>query len=228
MTEQIDATDLEEFDREWLAALEHTPLTRLILGLVGLTRLGERPAELERLAGIVDRSVVETAALVRGATSARVEDGLIYWDDPFPGERTRRTLYVGDRAVPMKFGCVPDLFVFAAVLDVPFRVEDTCAATGAPLRVDFVPNGYEGVDPPEAATLLLPVGRLREATSGPFDQVDADICVHQPFFASRQAAEPALAACPGSRTFTVQEMFERPFVAYYRDTLRPLIHGDQH
>jgi hypothetical protein len=34
------------------------------------------------------------------------------------------------------------------VLDLPFRVEDTCPATGAPIRIEFVPGGVERVDPP--------------------------------------------------------------------------------
>ena len=44
----------------------------------------------------------------------------------------------------MKRGCAPDLPAYAAVVDVPFHVEDTCAATGTPIRIDFVPDGYEG------------------------------------------------------------------------------------
>ena len=227
--QQSHPTELEQFDQEWLAAMEQTPYVRLFLGLVGLTRLGERPAALERLAAIVDRPVDETAALVRGATSARIEGELIQWDEPFPGDRTRRMLYVGDRAVPMRSGCAPDLFGFAAVLDVPFRVEETCAATGAPIRVDFVPDGYERMDPPEAVTVLLPLGRLRKATfEEVVEQVDANFCDHQPFFASARAAESALTARPGSRAFTVQEMFERPLFTYYRDKLRPLVHPESH
>lgn len=216
--------ELEEFDQGWLASMESTPLARLILGLTGLTRLGEHPTTLERLAAVVDRPAVETAVLVRGATSARIEGNLIYWDEPFPGARTRRTLYVGDRVIPMKFGCAPDLFAFAAVLDVPFRVEDTDAATGDPISIDFVPNGYQHVDPPQTVTVLQSLSRIRDAEGGVFEGVDANVCANQPFFASAEAAEPALAASPGSRAFTVAEMFERPWFTYYRDNLRPLIH----
>jgi alkylmercury lyase len=217
-------TDLEQFDREWLEKLEHTPFARLITALGGLTRLGERPASLERLAAIVGRPADETAALVREAFTARIEGDLIYWDEPFPGDQTRRMLYIGDREVPMRRGCAPDLFCYAVVLDVPFRAEETCPATGAPIRVDFVPGGYERADPPEAVTVLLPPGRLAEATfSEVVEQVDASVCNYQPFIASAQAAEAMLAAHPGSRAFTVKEMFERPFVTDYRDKLRPLI-----
>jgi hypothetical protein len=42
-------TDLERFDQGWLAAMEQTPLVRTIIGLAGLTRLGERPAALDRV-----------------------------------------------------------------------------------------------------------------------------------------------------------------------------------
>jgi hypothetical protein len=223
MSEQTQVTELEAFDQGWLTEMERSPFARLVLGLVGLTRLGERPAALEQLAVIVERSAVETAALVQGATSAHVDGDVIHWDEPFPGDQVRRMLYVGDREVPMGMGCAPDLFGFAAVLDVPFRVEEACAATGVPIRVDFLPDGYERVDPPEAVTVLMPVGLLREAGSGPLAQVDTNVCANQPFFASAEAAESALSARPGSRAFTVQEMFKRPWFTYYRDNLRPLI-----
>jgi hypothetical protein len=216
---------LEEFDQGWVAALESTPFARLIVGLAGRTRLGERPAPLTRLAALVGRPAAETEALVREATSAHVEGESVHWDDPFPGEHVRRTLYVGGREIPMRSGCAPDLFVFAAVLDVPFHVEETCAVTGRPIRVDFAPDGCERVDPPETVSVLMPVGRLQESTTGLLEDIDTRVCAHQPFLASAQAADPLLAAHPGSRAFTVREMFERPFVAHYRDHLRPLIHG---
>ena len=216
--------ELEQFDQAWLAALRQTPFARAIIGLVGLTRLGERPAALERLAAVLDQPVETTAALLRREFTARIEDGWIYWDEPFPGHRTRRTLYVGDRVIPMRSGCAPDLFVYAAVLDVPFRVQETCPVTGTPIQVEFVPGGYQRVDPPEVVTVLLPAARLRDALGGHIEQIDATICDHQPFFASAAAAEATLAARPGTRAFTVPEMFERPWLIHYRDTLRPLIH----
>jgi len=224
MIEQLHAAELEEFDRGWSAVIEQTPFATLVTALGGLTRLGEHPASLARLAGILDRSVPETTALIRENTTARIEDGLIHWDEPFPGEQTRRTLYVGDRTITMNSGCAPDLFAYAAVLDVPFRVEETCPATGTLIRVEFVPGGYQRADPPEAVTLLLALGQVQKVTGGSFDQVNTTLCSYQPFFASAQAAEAALAARPGSRAFTVNEMFERPFVTHYRDNLRPLVH----
>lgn len=229
-TEQTDAiqtaaTDLEAFDEGWLAAMEQTPLVRTIIGLTGLTRLGERATPLDRLAAVVDRTPEETAALVRSDLTARIEDGLIYWDDPYPGDRTRRTVYVGDREVRMGSGCAPDVFTFAAVLDVPFRVEEASPATGRRIRIEFVPDGVERVEPTEAVTVLLHPDELRGIVGGHFEAINASVCSYQPFFASADEAEPWLAAHPGARAFTVKEMFERRWYAYYRDTLRPLIHG---
>lgn len=217
-------TDLAQFDQGWLAAMEQTPFVKAIIALSGLTRLGERPASVQRLATILNLSDSETAALVRQEFTARIENGLIHWDDPYPGDQIRRVVHLGDRQVPMSSGCGPDVFTFAAVLDVPFRVEETCPTTGTPIRIDFVPGGVERVDPPEAVTVLLHPQDFSDSVGGHFDEINATVCTYQPFFASAEAAKPALAARPGSRAFTVQEMLERPWFSYYRDTLRPLIH----
>lgn len=224
----ITTTELEEFDQGWLDVIQQTPWIKDLYALVGLTRLGERPAALERLSTIVHRPLEETAALARREFKARIEDGLIYWDDPYPGEQTRRIVHIGDRQVPMGSGCGPDVFGFAAVLDVPFRVEETCPATGTPIRVDFVPDGVKRVDPPEAVTILLSVEDIRPSTGKGFDEINANVCNFQPFYASAKAAERALAARPGSRAFTVKEMFERSWYTDLRDSLRPLIYPSSH
>jgi alkylmercury lyase len=226
MTERTELSELEVFDQGWLEVLQRTPLVRLVYGLGGLTRLGERPAPLDRLALVLGPSADETITLVQDNTTARIEDDLVYWVDPFPGDDVRRMLYIGDddRPVPMKSGCAPDLPLFAAVLDVPFRVEDTCAATGDPIRIDFVPDGYGRVDPPTTVVPLLSVEHVQGVTGGSFEQIDATVCAYQPFFASADAAEEWLRAAPGGRVFTLGEMFDRPWYRYFRDDLRPFIH----
>lgn len=97
MTEQTRATDLEAFDQGWFAAMEQTPFVKAIIALSGLTRLGERPAALDRLATILNRSVDETAALVHREFTARIEDGLIYWDAPYPGADAPAGVHRGPR-----------------------------------------------------------------------------------------------------------------------------------
>ncbi|MFC0109593.1 organomercurial lyase [Kibdelosporangium aridum] len=218
-------TSLEEFDRGWLATLEKTPVAKAIIGLAGLTRIGERPASLDRLTAIVGQSRDATATLLRNEFTVRIEGDSIYWDDPFPGDQVRRMLYVGDREIPMRSGCAPDLFVYAAVLDVPFHVEENCPTTGVPIRVSFIPNGYTHVEPTETVTALLAVDDLRAVTGGTMDTINAQLCRYQPFFASAEAVAPWLDARPGSRVFTIKDMFERSWVTHYRDTIRPLIHN---
>ncbi|MGH9026380.1 MAG: organomercurial lyase [Acidimicrobiia bacterium] len=220
----IRSDTLAAFDQGWLEVVERTPLVRLVYGLAGLTRLGERPAPLARLAAVLDRPEQETIELLRVNTSARIEDGLVHWDDPFPGPHVRRMIHVGAREVPMRSGCAPDVPLFAAVLDVPFGVEDRCAATGTPIRVDFVPDGYEHAEPAGAVTVLLPVDDIQVVAGGSFEQIDAGVCVSQPFFASRNAAQDWLHQHPGGRAFTIGQMFERPIYRYVRDTVRPLVY----
>lgn len=224
MTNRTGDVAFDDFDQGWLEVLDRTPFVRLVYGLGGLTRLGERPARLDRLAHVVGASEEATAALVQENTTAHIENGLVFWDDPFPGTQARRMLYVGDRAIAMKSGCAPDLPLFAAVLDVGFRVEDHCASTGVAIRIEFVPDGFETVDPPESVTVLLPVDQLEGVTGWSFEQIDRNVCTHQPFFASAQAAEGWQRANPGGRVLTIAEMFDLPWYRYFRDTLRPLIH----
>lgn len=222
MTTRTHRTELEQFDQQWLAALEAHQPTRLIFRLVGLTRLGEHPASIDRLAAVLARSVEQTTALLRANTTARVDDDMVYWDTPFPVDRARRALRVGDREIPMN-RCVAVLFVYAVVLDMPFQARETCPTTEQAIRVDFVPGGYQHVDPPGTVAAMVSPQDLRGLAAMTFDQGD-DICVHMPFFASDEASEPWLDIHPGGRVFTVDEMFQRPLVTHYRDTLGPLIH----
>jgi hypothetical protein len=227
MSDQVDARQagLAEFDRAWQDAIEQLPAPGMVTALAGLTRLGERPASLARLAAIIGMSTTDTRKLCREYLSVVIDEDTIRWDPPVPGDETRRTLYVGDREIPMRRGCAPDLFAYAAVLDSSFRVEETCPATGRTIQVDFVPGGYRRVDPPGTVTVLLPPQHLL-AAGGIFAEIDHNVCARQPFYASAQAARSRLPASHGSRTFTVAEMFDRPFVTYLRDHLRPLIHPE--
>jgi hypothetical protein len=62
-------------------------------------------------------------------------------------------------------------------------------------------------------------------TASSFKEINANVFSYQPFFSSATAAEPWLTAPPGSRAFTVNEMFERSWYIHYRDSLRPLVHA---
>jgi hypothetical protein len=118
-------------------------------------------------------------------------------------------------------GCAPDLFGVAAVVDVPFRVEDTCSVTGAPIRIRFASGGVEWAHPRETVAVMLPPEEANKIDEMEIEQVNADVCVLQPFFASAEAAQGWLNERPGGHAFTVEEMANRPFVTYMRDTWRP-------
>src|SRR5262249_1585406 len=108
---------------------------------------------------------------------------------------------------------------------VLFRAEAAWAAPGALIPVVFAPDGFGRVDPPEAVTVLLPIGELQASISGTFEQINANVCTYQPFFASAEAAQGWLASHPGGRVFTVGEMFGRPWGRYYPDRLAAVLNA---
>lgn len=210
---------LARFDQDVLAALRESRFMPVLYGLLALSRIGERPVPLEKLAALLDRSEEQTALLVHQHTTARVHDRMIQWDVPFPTDHARRTLYVGDRVIPMN-RCVSATFVLAAVLDTPFRLEEPCAATGAPIHIDFVQGGYEFVDPPEPVIAVPPALRPRPDLWNDTAWKDANVCTHGVAFVSADVAQGWLAEHPGGRVFSVDEMFDRPWITYYTQTLR--------
>lgn len=223
MNEKVGSADVERFDRNVLAALRQSRFMPVLYGLLGLSRIGEHPVPLEKMASVLGSTDDETARLVHLHTTARVRNGLIHWDRPFPGDRARRMLYVGGRAIPMN-RCISAAFMLATVLDVPFRVEEPCAATGTPIRIDFVPGSYELADPPETVIAVPSPQRLRPDLWHDVEWKDANVCTHGVCFASSEVARHWLVNHPGGRVFTVDEMFDRPWITYYLRTLRPLLH----
>jgi alkylmercury lyase len=215
----------DEFDRRWLEIVTRLPWIEAIYALIGLTRLGERPTTVERLAAALQRPNDEAVRLAWEAARVRPDErGAIHLDAPFGGSGgpSRRKLYLGDREIAVS-GCAPDLLPAAAVLDVVFRVEDTCPATGAPIRIEFAPGGVERVDPAQAVVAMVSPKVASEYGEAEIEQVNQNLCSQQPFFASAEAAQGWLAAHPGGRVFPVREMANRPFFAHARDTWRPRI-----
>jgi Alkylmercury lyase len=165
--------------------------------------------------------VEELGRLGPDGSARRAPVGL---DAPFGGSGgpSRRRLYLGDRELAVS-GCAPDLLPAAVVLDVPFRVEDTCPATGAPIRIEFVPGGVERVDPPQAVVAMVSPTVASEYGEAEIEQVNQNLCSQQPFCASAEAAQGWLAAHPGGRVFSVREMVNWPLFTHARDTWRSRI-----
>ncbi|MGH8968227.1 MAG: organomercurial lyase, partial [Actinomycetes bacterium] len=165
----------------------------------------------------------EASALAWDNLRARTDNGLIHVDlSGTPDELVRRRVRIGDRDIGMG-GCAPDLFGIAAVLDVPFQVEDTCAATGAPIRIDFVPGGVEHVDPPDTVVSVISPEEIRGSFAMPPEEVNTVICSQMRFFASRRAARDWLVEHPGGRVLAVHELLGMDIFTGFRNTLRPLI-----
>ena len=71
--------------------------------------------------------------------------------------------------------------------------------------------------------MLLPPAEANTIDDMDVEQVNTDLCVLQPFFASAQAAQGWLDDHPGGRVYGMDDMASRPFVAYMRDNWRPRI-----
>jgi hypothetical protein len=209
---------MDDFDRAWVDDVAQVKWLEAAYALIGLTRLGERPTTVKQLAAALEVPEDEAIKLAWRASRVRPQDGQLRLDMPWPGASPRRRLVIGDREMPVS-GCAPDLFAVAAVLDVPFRADDTCPTTGTPIQVWFTPGGVKEAEPPEAVVVLLAPGQLGQLTEMEVEQINTDVCVQQPFFSSAQAAQGWLDGHHGGRVFTVTETTARPFLAYMRDTL---------
>jgi len=223
-TRRKDGVMADDFDRKWLEIIRQFPWIKATYALIGLTRLGERPTTVERLAAVLERPEDEAIELAWQASRVRPDpQGRIHLEAPFGGGGpSRRKLYVGEREIPVS-GCGPDLFPAAVVLDVPFRVEDTCQATGTPIRIEFSPAGVERVDPPEAVVAMISPDVASRYSEANIEQVNREVCSQQPFFVSTQAAQAWLTTHPGGRVIPVRDVLDLPLFTHVRDTWRTQI-----
>jgi hypothetical protein len=219
VNERIHPAGLERFDRDVLVALRRSSFLPVLYGLMALSGLGERPVPLGELATALGRAKEDTERLVRLHTTARVRDSLVHWEALVPVTRARRTLHVGDRAVPMN-RCFAAAFLLASILDVPFGLDEPCAATGVPIRIDFVPGGCALVEPRGTVVAVPSPASPRRDRWHDAEWKDDNVCVHGVGFASAAVARPWLVDHPGGRIFTVAEMFDRPWIARGQHTLR--------
>lgn len=190
------------------------------LQLARLTTLGERPVPVERLATAVGRSVDETVTLAQqgpGAHWVRVQDGQIMLDLSQHTGMLRRRLRIGQRSFPVS-GCAPDVLLWAAVLDEPITIEETCPATGTPIRVDLTPDGVPGLNPEQAVVVYPAPPVFDEVADMPADEIDATICSQGPLFASAGAASDWVTDHPGVRAFSIRDAYD-----HQRDIARELL-----
>lgn len=198
--------------------------------LIGLTNFGERPVPSTRLAEVVGLSVSEVEARVQGGwPGTRVEDGFISVNPERVPLAPRRQLQIGDRRFGLT-GCAPDVFLYAPLVRPSLQLEETCPATGTPIRIVFAPSGVESV--PSGAVVPMPHPQELDQPESGFDveecrtDLDGNLCSQCPFYSSAEAAEGWLAVHPGGRVFPVREAWDLRFLRDWRDKMSALLNLD--
>lgn len=128
-------------------------------------------------------------------------------------------------------GCGPDIFLYAPLVRLSVRVEETCTVTGTPIRLVFTPSRVEHVEPAGAVLPLpgpqSPLYSCTEAASNgdeaDADACDASLCSQAPLFSSAEAAQGWLDAHPGSRVFPIREAWDLSAYRHYRDRMSALL-----
>ncbi len=192
--------------------------------VIGLTNFGEHPVQSTRLAEVLSRPVGEAEALARqwGWPGTRVEDGLISVDAERAKSAARRQVRIGDRRFGVS-GCAPDIFYYAPLVRPSLHVEETCPATGTLIRLVFTPSRVERVDPAGAVVPMSPAVCAPAETAGDVEEVDANLCVQMPLFASAEAAQGWLDAHPGSQVLPIRQMWDLSILRDWRDKMSALL-----
>jgi len=197
--------------------------------VIGLTNFGERPAPSTRLAEVLGRPVSEAEALARqwGWPGTRVEDGLITVNPKRARSATRRHIRIGHRRFAVT-GCAGDIFWAAPLIRPSLHLEETCPATGTPIRLVFTPRGVEQVEPAGAVVAMLSPQECRNTleTAGDIEEVDANFCAQMPLFASAEAAQGWLAAHPGGQVLPVRQAWDLSGLRDMRNRMTALLNLD--
>ncbi|MGH3302392.1 MAG: organomercurial lyase [Streptosporangiaceae bacterium] len=204
--------------------------------VIGLTNFGEHPVPSTRLAQVLGRPVDEAEALARqwGWPGTRVQDGLITVDPERAKAAARRHVRVGDRRLGVT-GCAFDILYYAPLVHPTLQVEETCPATGPPIRLVFTPSRVERADPSGAVfPVPYPLGVQAQTFAQTFEaakdveEVDANLCPQcGPLFASAEAAQGWMDAHPGGRALPISQVWDLSIIRDWRDRMSaPQNHGN--
>lgn len=231
--EHSNDAGLADFVAGWRTAFrtafEDNHWVTVTYAVIGLTNFGERSVQSTRLAEVLGRSVSEAEALARqwGWPGTRVEDGLVSVDAERAKSPTRRQVQVGDRRFGVT-GCGTDIFQYAPLVRPSLHLEETCTATGTPIRIVFTPDRVERVDPSDAVLAMSHPQELldQNEAAGDVEDVDANVCVQAPLFSSAEAAQGWLANNPGGRVFPIREAWDLSPFRVWRDGMSALLNLD--
>jgi alkylmercury lyase len=190
--------------RTVLEAAMNKTAARLAWTTLKLTNAGENPVPVERLAQSVGIEPAEARGLAERIGFA-VGDDAVSMVFPAGGSR-RHLMQVGDRTLDTGRGCSVDAYLLAIATGEQVHVESACPATGTPIRLDLTADAVLDVEPPDAVVSVLTFRDVDLAEG--FDKVDAEICIHQRFFASAEAAAGWLAEHPDGRIHPVSDYLE--------------------
>jgi alkylmercury lyase len=84
--------------------------------------------------------------------------------------------------------CALDTLFLPALLQQLARVESTCPATGAKIRLTVTPEGIATVDPPETVLSIVIPGVTPNCEVGAKSGPQGPVCSTMHFFSSREAA----------------------------------------
>ena len=234
--EHDDDASLAGFVAGWDKRLGENVQLPVGFAVLVLTSFGETPVSSVRLAEVLGRPVSEVEALAQAPCGSnctspapvedgfvQVEDGLITFTNPDRAQSApRRCLQIGDRRFGM-IGCAYDVFLYAPLVRPSLQVQETCPATGTPIRIVFTPSGVETARPAGAVVPIPPPQEFDRLERIPPTEVDATMCAQCPFYSSAEAAQGWLAAHPGGCVFPVREAWDLSFHRVWRDRMSALL-----
>jgi alkylmercury lyase len=153
------------------------------------------PVGMEELAADVGATAEEVRRALAGQCDLEFDDagriigsGITLRPTPHSFEVDGRRLYTW---------CALDTLIFPAMLGKPARVESSCRATGAAIRVHVEPERIVSVEPVDAVVSIVAVSDPRA--------IRASFCDYVHFFANAGVATDWLAEHPGATVVPVAE-----------------------
>lgn len=179
---------------------------RVAWALIKLSEVGTRPVRLAEVAERVGVDEAHAWRLLRLTWRDQIDirDGMLTMDMAPRGPR-RYEVDAGGRSIGSGKGCSVDMYLLALGLGKPIHARAVCPTTGQPITVDITPQRVERIDPPTAVVAVTNLDF--DITGGP-DHTDAEMCSHQPFFSSAEAAADWQDTHPHGRLIPVRDFHQ--------------------
>ncbi|MGH2719099.1 MAG: organomercurial lyase MerB [Actinomycetota bacterium] len=185
-------------DAAFLSTLEGFELVPHIVRALALAR--GRPVTTEEIAASADRPAANVERLLRSQPGTEWDgEGRLIGFGLTPSPTAHRFLV---DETTLYTWCATDTLSFTVILGRPARVESTCPATGAAIRIELDADAVVSVTPKEAVVSQRHHGEL-------LSDVRGQVCDHGHFFASPDAASSWEAEHPEGEVLSVTVAFDR-------------------